>query len=138
MRRIFVLAAVIALLFAMAVPALADKPESVGPISWTFTDENPCTNQDHDVTIVILVSEHQHNGRLVVHMQRSGSTSDGFTMVAGTQSWVDNGQVQRGRFVDQWRHDDGRKFKVHGGFVYNGNQGEVKIDSLRLDCIGSS
>ena len=125
----------IAMLFA-AAPAVADAPISITDSS-TFVDVNPCTEEPHEVTINFDVSLHLHGDREVVSIARSGSTDDGYTMIAGAESFVFNGNVARGAFVDQWRNDDGSKFMVHGNFLFHIKKDELLVDRFRLTCIGN-
>ena len=129
----------LALAFSMlsAAPALADVPFTFTEFGDPFGSVNPCTGLEHDVTINVEVAIHEHQNNFVVHVGRSGSTSDGYTMIAGTESFVANGNVERGAFVDQWRHPDGSKFRVNGSFLFNINQMELLVDNFSLTCIGN-
>ena len=115
--------------------ANADQPIQFND-SVTFSDVNPCTGELHDVTLNFAVSLHEHRNNFVGHVRRSGSTSDGYTMINGTDSFVENSGVFRGSFVDQWRGPDGEKFRVRGVIVFNANQDQVKTDQFSLTCIG--
>jgi hypothetical protein len=119
-----------------ASPVLAEAPVTFTD-SVTFTDVNPCTGVDHEVTIDFLVSIHEHQNNTVVHVDRAGTTDSGFTMIAGTNSFVANSNVERGTLTDQWRHPDGSKFVAQGQFVLNLNQGEVLVDNGSLRCLGN-
>ncbi len=132
------MAVVLAMVFAtlFAAPALADKPFTFAD-SVTFVDVNPCSGVEDEITINVEVSIHEHRNNFVVHVGRSGSTVSGYTMIAGAESFVANKGVERGTFVDQWRHPDGSKFMVHGNFLFNANQGEVLVDNFSLTCIGN-
>jgi hypothetical protein len=119
-----------------APPVLADKPVTFTD-SVTFTDVNPCTGVDHEVTIDFVVAIHEHQNNFVVHLDRSGTTDSGFTMIAGTDSFVANANVEREAFTDQWRHPDGSKFVAQGEFVFNLNQGELLVNNFSLRCLGN-
>ena len=137
MRRL-IEAVTVALVFVMlaSAPALADRPFTFTD-SVTFVDVNPCTGLDDEITINVEVSIHEHRNNFVVYVGRTGSTASGYTMISGTESFVANNGVERGAFVDQWRHPDGSKFMVHGRFVFNVNQLEVLVDGFSLTCIGN-
>lgn len=137
MRRLLMMLAALAMLMTItAAPALADRPFTFTD-SVTFIDVNPCTGHDDEITINVEVAIHEHRNNFVVHVDRSGHTLAGYDMIAGTESFVATHGIERGTFVDQWRHPDGSKFKVHGSFAYNLNQDELKFDNFRLECIGN-
>ena len=137
MRRTFY-AVVVGTMFitlTAAPPVLADKPVTFTD-SVRFTDVNPCTGVDHELTIVSEVSIHEHQNNFVVHLDRSGTTDSGFTMIAGTYSFVANANVEREALTDQWRHP-GSKFVAQGQFVLNLNQGEVLVNHGSLRCLSN-
>ena len=138
MRRTFYAVGVGAMFITLtaASPVLADAPVSFTD-SVTFTDVNPCTGEDHEVTIDFVVSVHEHQNNFVVHLERSGTTDSGFTMIAGTESFVANANVERLALADQWRHPDGSKFVAQGQFLFNLNQGEVLAEHDSLRCLGN-
>lgn len=121
----------------IAAPAMADKPFTFSD-SVTFPDVNPCTGLDDEITLDLVVSIHEHQNNFVVHVDRSGSTSSGFTMIAGTENFVENNNAVSGAFVDQWRHPDGSKFIAQGHFAFNINQDKLLVDSFSLRCIGNN
>ena len=137
MRRL-TLVAVIGMMFAtvLAVPALADAPFTFSDSS-TFEDVNPCSGEVDEITINFEVSIHEHRNNFVVTVGRSGSTDSGYTMIGGTETYVENRGGVHDAFVDQWRHPDGSKFMVHGIIGYNANQDEVKVEKFGLTCIGN-
>lgn len=120
-----------------AVPAAADAPVHFSD-SVTFTAVNPCTGQDHEVSIDFEIAEHQHRNNTVVHISRTGETSDGYVMNHGTESFVDNGNVARGAFTDNWRDSDGSKFKAQGVFVFDIANEQLRVDRLSFRCIGNN
>ncbi len=120
----------------LAAPALADSPVRFTD-SVTFGDVNPCSGLDDEITLNFDVAIHEHRNNFVVTVQRSGSTTSGYTMIAGSETFVANNGGERGRFVDQWRHPDGTKFRVLGSFNYNANKDEVLVDEFSLTCIGN-
>lgn len=124
------------LMTLMAAPALADPPIRFTD-SNTFTDFDPCSGLEDEITINFDVSIHEHRNNFVVHVGRSGHTALGYEMIAGVEAFVGNKGGERGSFVDQWRHPDGSKFMVHGSFAYNANQDEVLVDRFSITCIGN-
>ena len=119
------------------VPAAADAPARFSD-SVTFTAVNPCTGQEHDITLNFEIAEHQHRNNFVVHSSRTGETSDGYVMKHGSESFVDNGNVARGAFTDNWRSSDGSKFKAQGVFVFDITNEELRVDRFSLRCIGNN
>ena len=96
-----------------------------------------CTGVDHELTIDFVVSIHEHHNNFVVHLDRSGTTDSGFTMIAGADSFVANANVEREALTDQWRHPDGSKFVAQGQFVFNLNQSELLAEHDSLRCLGN-
>jgi hypothetical protein len=122
---------------ALAAPAMADSPITFSD-SRTFTDVNPCTGLEHEITLNFDVSIHAHANNLVVTAQRSGSTDSGDTMIAGTETFVANTGGERATFVDQWRNPSGYKYMVRGNFMFNANTGELQFDTFGITCMGNS
>lgn len=138
MGRATVIAVVsVVLVMLMVTPVSAERPFTFSD-SVTFTDVNPCDGLDMEVTINFVVSIHEHPNNFVVVVDRSGTIDSGFTMIAGAESFVENRNVVRGAFVDQWRHPDGSKFRVRGNFIFNVNQLELLVDNFSLLCIGDN
>ncbi len=130
------LSALTVLLATMMAPASADEPTEIALPPEVFVDVDPCTGDDHLVTIFLDLFLHEHNNNVVAHLIRSGFTDSGYDMFAGNEHFVGNGHVIIDGFKDLWRNDDGRMFEAAGRFVLNLNQGEVKVDDLALRCIG--
>lgn len=105
--------------------------------SVTFTDINPCTGLEHEITINFDVSIHEHQNNFVLHLGRSGTTDDGYSM-HGAESQTGTSGGFRAHFVDIWKSSDGSKFRVLGNFVANDNQEEIKVDSFSFKCLGRS
>ena len=138
MRRLIkVMTLALAFVTLVAAPAVADAPITFTDQGTPFTSVNPCTGLDHEITINFEVSIHEHRNNFVVHVGRTGTTDDGYTMIRGTESFVTNSGVERGHLVDQWRHPDGSKFMARSSFVFNVNQLELKVGSFSLTCIGN-
>ena len=137
-RKYLVVGLVLMLSAVLAVPASANPPfvftESFDP----FTDPNPCSGAEMTVSIDVVVSIHEHLNNFVVTVKRSGTTNDGFVMVNGTETFVDNGHVARSTFNDIWRNDAGDRFRASGTFVLNINTGTVQVDTFSLTCLGNT
>jgi hypothetical protein len=114
--------------------ASADRPFEDSDVD-IFTDENPCTGNEMEITINFVARVHLHGDRVVVSVSRTGTTSDGYAMDHSVESFVVNGHVARGSFSDNWVNDDGSRFQAKGSFVDNLNKGELMVDRFRLRCI---
>ena len=136
MRR-FVLAVVLALMMAIAVPAAADPPTVFGPFTDTFTDLDPCTGLDQEVTITITFYDHEsHNNNFVGRANATGTTDTGYVMVGSHNGFRANNNVVIGSFKDVWRNPDtGAKFHAAGQLRIAGNS--IVIDEFNLRCIGA-
>jgi hypothetical protein len=132
MRVVVALLSVVALAFA--APAAADRPT---PFSFVdvFPDVNPCTGDPMTVTIATTAFIHEHGSRVVVHGERTITTSDGF-VGRGTESFVDNGQVVKFRQTDIMRNASGERFRARGVFVLNLRTDTVRVDRFELACLG--
>lgn len=134
-RKLVGVLATLLMLSTVYIPqAGADQPVQF-EFSLTFSDVNPCTGLDIDITLNLVIEEHMHQNNFVAKLRRTGSTSDGFIMQNGTESFVETPNGIRGSFMDQWRGPDGQKFRVRG--VFNENHGELKTDQFSLLCIGN-
>lgn len=126
-----VAAIVVALAGLMALPAAADAPIEFSETE-TFLALNPCTEEIHRVTITVDGRLHEHGDRQVEHYRHSGFTDDGYVL-KGVESFVFNGNAERGVFNDIWRRADGSAFKVQGRFV--ATEDEVVVDDFTIRCI---
>lgn len=125
----------VGLLGLSAGTASADRPFEVF-FSENITAVNPCTGDEHDITINNVVRIHEHGDREVVHVNdRTGTTSDGYVMDHGVLTIVFNGHVALQTFTDNWVDSNGSRFQVQGSFVDNLNQGELMVDRFRQRCI---
>jgi hypothetical protein len=122
----------------LAVPASANPPVVFPDSGVPFPDTNPCSGAGMLVTIDAIVRIHEHQNNFVVHVKKSGTTDDGFVMVNGTESFMANGNVERGAFTDMWRNDAGDRFRASGRFVFNINTGTLQVDTFSLTCLGNT
>ena len=135
-RQFFLLSAITALLATMMAPASADKPIDFPVPPAVFPSVNPCTGENHTVTIFFDVFLHLHKDRFVARVIRTGFTDDDYEMFSGTGLQQFNGNIFHDRFVDMWRSDDGRMFQAAGNFVLDTNTNEVRVDHFNFHCIG--
>lgn len=114
-------------------PAAADQPLEFSG-SRTITAHNPCTGELIDVMIDFEARLHLHdNGNVIAHFSRTGTTSDGYVMRHGVDTYVANRNVARGAVHDTWRNADGSVFKTHAHFTAKAS-GPV-VDSFTLQCV---
>ena len=117
-----------------ATPAAADGPVEFSD-SFTFPDVNPCTDEDIQVTIDVDVREHRgHRNNFVVHVKRTGTTSDGYVMDHGVENFQVNNNVARGKFTDIWRNDHGSMWKVSHVFVAK-RVGGLQVEQSTFECV---
>lgn len=137
-RLISILLAVAVLaIFTSVSPASADAPIIVES-SATFEDVNPCTGELHEITLSFVDRIHEHDGNFLYTSDRSGTTDTGFSIVNGTESFVDNGRVIRGTFVDNWANPEtDERFQARGAFVFNVNRLSLKVDRFTLRCVAA-
>jgi len=129
--------AVACVIFASAIltgTASADAPITFEEVV-VFEDVNPCSGEVQEITIIFSVRIHEHRNNFVGTAQRSGTTSDGWVMVSGNDSFVENRGGARGHFNDIWLSPDGAKFQANGMFNFNANKNEATVERLTLRCI---
>ena len=120
---------------AFAVPAAADPPTAF-PFEEVFDDVNPCTGDTMTVTIAITDFVHFHDGRVVVHAERTITTSDG-SVGHGTASFVGNDQIVKQRFTDIMTNTSGGyHFRASGVFVLDLKTDTVRVERFELTCLG--
>ena len=116
-----------------AAPVAADAPAEF-TFSNTFTEINPCSGEEIDITITADERVHLgHDGKFVGRLSKTGTTSDGYVMEHGRERVVFNGNNASGSLNDTWRNADGSMFKAQGHFL--DKDGELVVDSFRLRCI---
>jgi len=117
-----------------AVPASADKPVQIIE-SFSFVDLNPCSGEDHVITINVDVSLHSHGEREVVNIRRTGTTDSGYVMnPGGREHVVNNGNFVNAWFNETWGNDAGSKIAVKGRFKLDLDTGETLVDKFQLTC----
>lgn len=122
------------LVVLMAAPALADKPITISD-SDTFTDVNPCSGLEHEVTIDFSITIHEHRNNLVLQLDSSVVTDDGFEG-SGHETFVDNGNIATStlNFVLN-NPETGAKFTVKGHFTFDIRNDELRVDRFVFNCV---
>lgn len=110
----------------------ADQPIEFAD-SFTFTTVNPCTDTPADITIDSVIRLHEHGDRFIAHVSRAASTNDGYVMDHGVETAVFNGNVLRQTLSDDFRNEDGSRFRAHGVIVDQG--GIMRLDRLSVRCL---
>ena len=82
------------------------------PVFIQFDFLNPCSGLIHTVTFTGTARIHEHDGQVVVQTQRTITTSDGF-QGRGTDTFVDNGKIQRFTLNDMLSHESGARIRAH-------------------------
>ena len=136
----FVLAPAVALALSLSTlteSTLADEPTVIVNPPVVFTDIDPCTGLEHELTINETYYVHfGHRNNYVERQERSGFTDSGYTMFAGQANLVVNRQMLKLTSKDLWMHEDGRMFEVHPKWLVNLNTGETIIPfSVNPRCI---
>jgi hypothetical protein len=136
MKRFLIGALAVASLVLVLAPAAAADPPAEELLVDVFVDEDPCTGEDHEVTISVTFSVHVHEGRIVALGERTLSTSSGY-LGRGTSSFVANGRVEVFRFTDVLANASDDRIRATGLFVLDVASGTVRIDDFKLTCIGA-
>ncbi len=133
MRRIFTTLAVAALLTGLvAAPAVADVPNEFTD-SESFEDVNPYSGELITVNIDAFVSVHEHDGTIIVRVKQTGTTSDGYIMAHGRESYVETDTTITASFNAPFVNPDlGTKFVASGRLLIV--DGDVIVDDFRLAC----
>jgi hypothetical protein len=128
----------LAILTALVVtPAVADKPFYFQD-AIDFDSINPCTGELHYLIIFFDGYYHSHRNNEVLQLVRTGFTSDGFELFAGSETMNYNTRTEifKDSVVDMWRSEDGQMFQGRANFVIDETTLEVKVDNFRLKCLG--
>jgi hypothetical protein len=135
-RSLTLLATVMVLIGLIAAPAAADPPTEA-PFLAEFTDVDPCTGLEMDITVMGTFFDHiGHNNNFVGRIgERTGFTSSGYVLVGGHDNFRANKNGVSGTFKDVWRNpDNGDKIQATGRFLEV--KGDVVIDRFDLRCVG--
>lgn len=118
----------------IASPALADEPSMESEVV-TFTDLNPCTGSDNEITIDFGLKIHEHQSNFLLVIDSSVTTDDGFEG-SGHETFVDNGSIVTStlNFVLD-NSDTGAKYTVKSHFTFDIRHGELRVDRFRFNCV---
>jgi hypothetical protein len=111
----------------------ASAPATV-PFIFVFDDLNPCSGEIHTVTISGTERIHEHNGQLVIHGERTITTSSGF-VGRGTHSFVANGNIEKLTLTDILRHPPGAQIRAHLTFVFDVSGSTVRVEKGAITCV---
>jgi hypothetical protein len=113
------------MLAGSAAPATADGSLVVVPIFERFNDINPCSGLVHTVTVVGTLLIRTHDDHVVIHGDRSVTTSSGF-VGGGTFKLVENGQIQNVKLSDRLVHPSGAAIDAGFHLVLDLSSGTAK------------
>lgn len=118
----------------MASPALADQPR-VESEQVIFTDLNPCTGSDNEITIDFTIKIHEHRNNFLLVIDSTVVTDDGFEGT-GHETFVDNGNIVTStlNFVID-NPETGAKYTVKGHFTFDIRNEELRVDRFRFNCV---
>lgn len=101
-----------------------------------FTDVNPCSGAPHTVTLTGFRLIHEHNGRFVIRIQRTITTSSGF-VGRGGDTFVANRNIEKVSINDMLTNASGDRIRAHLIIVTDARTGLGKAVSRSLTCIPS-
>jgi hypothetical protein len=134
MRRLLLVLLTLAAL-AVAPPAAADPPTTM-PFKVTFDDVNPCTGLVHTVTIAGTEFVHSHDGRVVVHSQRTITTDPTGFVGHGTDDFLDNGQVFKFTSTDVLTNPAGDRIRARTVLVLDLSTETLRVGMGEVTCLG--
>jgi hypothetical protein len=120
----------------LASPAAADPP-TVEYFSDTFEDVNPCTGEQHTVTIELAESQHFHGdnfigiGTTTITTEPTGFTGHGTTTFVVTQG------AEVFRHVDILTDAAGNRIMASVVFVMDPATGDIRVEDGDLTCVHS-
>lgn len=158
MKRSLVLgivpAAVVLMVAVSMAPATAKGPPEIVEGEFSFEDVNPCTGEEHEVTVGFTDRVHEFDNEAGnrhhanVHSVARTTTSDGFSGKVVVQ-FVDNGaglfgeEEGKGMLVDRFsgvisNPDTGQRFRVHLNAHITVVDGVLIVDrdTFVAECLG--
>ena len=136
-KAIGALVASVMLVGLMAAPAVADDPIVITD-TVVFTDVNPCTGLEHEITRDFTIKVREHRNNTVLQVDNSVVTSDGYEGT-GHETTVISKNVETGTInyvVDN--PDTGAKYMVKIHFTFDTNQGELRTERVAFNCVKDS
>jgi len=146
----------VVLLIASGIPAAAKGPIEVITFSDQFTDVNPCTGMEHDISVDATLRIHEfelmdpERHHFNIRLLLDATTSDGFVGRA-VATEVDNGgglfggEEGTGMFKSLFNGvlrnpETGQKIRIHVNvtFVQVDSDPKVDTDNFVLTCLGPS
>ncbi len=136
MKRSLGVGLVLAFLMAvLAGPAAADAPTEV-PLELEFEDLNACTGEMVTVTMTGVFVVHDHDGRSIVRLPRTITTSDGFEG-RGDATEVVNGRISKFTLNDMLTHESGARIRAHYVLVLDLSTSTVLVEKGGVQvCLG--
>lgn len=133
----FLLSVCVVTLMSFSTVLWADQPLNFPIWSETFADLNPCTGEDHDVTLYHDEYLHVHRNNTVFIDKRDGETSSGYYLTGGNYMFVGNeASTQLKESInDTWVSADGSSFKVYYKIVFDVELGEARMENFRFVCL---
>jgi hypothetical protein len=101
-----------------------------------FNDVNPCSGLIHTVTLTGFRSIHEHDGRFVIRIKRTITTSSGF-VGRGGDTFVANGNIEKVSINDMLTNESGDRIRAHLVIVTDASTGLGKAVSRSLTCLRS-
>lgn len=136
MKRLLIAALLAASLVLVLVASAGAGPPVESADEVTFTDVDPCTGLEHEVTIVTTFFDHFHEGLSVGRGASSLTTSSGY-VGHGTASFVQNRNVVVFRLTDLLADGSGNRIKASILFVLDLSSDTTRVDRSDLTCLGS-
>ncbi|RZV48771.1 MAG: hypothetical protein EX269_00315 [Acidimicrobiales bacterium] len=122
----------LALIFALAAPAGAEKPPKV-QASATFPDVNACTGEDELITLSWTITVHENRRNSVATFKTVVETTSGF-YGTGTETQVITGEKQLNTF--NIRITNGEQVAtVKGHRRIDLAAGEIVTNNFRSTCV---
>lgn len=94
------------------VPVQTGSAPIAVPIFNEFDGVNPCTGLIHTLTFTGTAWIHEHDGRIVMRVESTITTSDGFEG-RGNDTFVDNGNIQKLNIHHMMTNESGDRIRVH-------------------------
>jgi hypothetical protein len=134
-RVVTLLVSVVLLVGLVAAPAVANPPERFGPFTDVIDGVDPCTGEDHQLTIIWTISVKETDDTFTGRVRMSGTTSAGYTMVDSRHIVKDapNG-FKDVNYELWWNESTGDVYEFNGVFYFSEASGMV-VDEVTLTCL---